>query len=163
FVMGGALVYFVMLPFVLWFSLSQQIVNANVQIQAFFKVSDYLDLVSHLMLAFGLCFQLPVVLTLAGTAELIHADTLAKGRRDAPDAYARGWSSRGVEDATGKVAAILKLDGELRAAQTVLQEAQARRNEASKQIGQAKARKDEETAQRLMGEVETLKGLIADK
>ena len=81
FVMGGALVYFVMLPFVLWFSLSQQIVNANVQIQAFFKVSDYLDLVSHLMLAFGLCFQLPVVLTLAGTAELIQAETLAKGRR----------------------------------------------------------------------------------
>ena len=82
--------------------------------------------------------------------------------RDAPDAFVRGWSSRGVEDAPGKVAAILKLDGELRAAQTVLQEAQARRNEASKLIGQAKAKKDEETAQRLMGEVEALKAVIAE-
>jgi sec-independent protein translocase protein TatC len=45
------------------------------------KVSDYLDLVMHLTLAFGLCFQLPVVLTLAGQAGLIHADLLAKGRR----------------------------------------------------------------------------------
>jgi sec-independent protein translocase protein TatC len=81
FCMGAALVYFIMLPFVLWFSLSQQIVQPNVQVQAFFKVSDYLDLVTKLLLAFGLCFQLPVVLTLAGTAELVHADTLAKGRR----------------------------------------------------------------------------------
>jgi seryl-tRNA synthetase len=82
--------------------------------------------------------------------------------RDNPDAFVRGWSSRGLEDAAGKVAEIVKLDGELRAAQTALQEAQARRNEASKQIGQAKAKKDEETAGRLMAEVESLKGVIAD-
>ena len=81
FVLGGALVYFVMLPFVLWFSLSQQIASANVQVQLLAKVSDYLDLVMHLLLAFGLCFQLPVVLSLAGMAGLVEASVLAKGRR----------------------------------------------------------------------------------
>jgi sec-independent protein translocase protein TatC len=81
FVMGASLVYFIMLPFVLWFSLSQQIAGPEVQVQLLPKVSDYLNLVTQLLLAFGLCFQLPVVLTLAGMADLIHADTLAKGRR----------------------------------------------------------------------------------
>ena len=81
FVLGAALVYFIMLPFVLWFSLSQQIVSADVQVQLLAKVSDYLDLVTHLLLAFGLCFQLPVVLSLAGMAGLVQASVLAKGRR----------------------------------------------------------------------------------
>ena len=81
FAMGAALVYFVMLPFVLWFSLNQQIISADVEVQMLPKVSDYLDLVTKLVLAFGLCFQLPVVVTLAGLAGLIEAKTLASGRR----------------------------------------------------------------------------------
>ena len=81
FLMGAALVYFVMLPFVLWFSLSQQIVSGDVQVELLPKVSDYLDLVTHMLLAFGLCFQLPVVLSLAGMAGLVQASMLAKGRR----------------------------------------------------------------------------------
>jgi sec-independent protein translocase protein TatC len=81
FLLGAALVYFVMLPFVLWFSLSQQIVGGNVQVELLPKVSDYMTLVTQLLLAFGLCFQLPVVLSLAGLAGLVSAETLAKGRR----------------------------------------------------------------------------------
>ena len=81
FVMGAALVYFIMLPFVLWFSLSQQIVSPDVQVELLPKVSDYLTLVTHLLLAFGLCFQLPVVLSLAAMAGLVDAAMLAKGRR----------------------------------------------------------------------------------
>ena len=66
--MGAALVYFIMLPFVLWFSLNQQIVGARARSRCELlpKVSDYLSLVTTLLLAFGLCFQLPVVLTPAG-------------------------------------------------------------------------------------------------
>lgn len=81
FVMGAALVYFIMLPFVLWFSLSQQVVTANVSVELLPKVSDYLELVTRLVLAFGLCFQLPVVLALAGLAGLVRSESLAKGRR----------------------------------------------------------------------------------
>lgn len=81
FAMGAALVYFLILPFVLWFSLSQQIVSDNITVELLPKVSDYLDLVTKLLLAFGLCFQLPVVLSLAGLAGLVSSQTLAKGRR----------------------------------------------------------------------------------
>jgi sec-independent protein translocase protein TatC len=81
FVLGGALVYFVMLPMVLWFSLSQQIVSSTVQVTSQLKVEDYLTLVTHLLLAFGLCFQLPVILSLAGLAGLVNGKMLAKGRR----------------------------------------------------------------------------------
>jgi sec-independent protein translocase protein TatC len=82
FLLGSALVYYVMLPFVLWFSLNQQIVGAgNVSVELLPKVSDYLTLVTTLLLAFGLCFQLPVVLALLGLAELITSKMLASGRR----------------------------------------------------------------------------------
>ena len=84
-----------------------------------------------------------------------------KAIRDNPEAYVRGWSARGVGDAAGVVGTLLKVEADLRAAQTALQDGQARRNEASKLIGKAKAAKDEAEAQRLMSEVEALKGLIA--
>ena len=81
FCLGAALVYFIMLPFVLWFSLSQQIVTGNIQVELLPKVSDYLELVTKLLLAFGLCFQLPVVLTLAGLAGLLSSQQLKDFRR----------------------------------------------------------------------------------
>lgn len=81
FCLGAALVYFIMLPFVLWFSLSQQIVTGNIQVELLPKVSDYLELVTKLLLAFGLCFQLPVVLTLAGLAGLLSSAQLKSFRR----------------------------------------------------------------------------------
>ena len=86
-----------------------------------------------------------------------------KAIRDDPERFVRGWSARGVSDAAGVVGRLLQLDAALRATQTGLQDAQARRNDLSKQIGQAKGRKDEDEAQRLMAEVDRLKGEIAER
>ena len=81
FMMGAALVYYVMLPFVLWFSLNQQMAGDGVKVLLQTKVSEYLSLVTTLLLAFGLSFQLPVVLTLAGLAGLVNSHMLRTGRR----------------------------------------------------------------------------------
>ena len=81
FLMGASLVYYVMLPFVLWFSLSQQIVGDGVKVVLQTRVSEYLTLVTTLLLAFGLSFQLPVVLSLGGLAGLVTSQMLRTGRR----------------------------------------------------------------------------------
>ena len=81
--------------------------------------------------------------------------------RDNPAAFVAGWSSRGVDEADGLVADLLRLDKELRAAQTAGQDALSKRNAASKLIGAAMAKKDMAEADRLKAEVETLKGDIA--
>ena len=74
--------------------------------------------------------------------------------REAPEAFDAGLARRNL----GPMAAsLLSLDAAARAVTTRLQDMQARRNEASKLIGQAKARKDEATASALMAEVATLK------
>jgi seryl-tRNA synthetase len=78
-----------------------------------------------------------------------------KAIRENPDAYDAAWARKGLSPQTAE---ILRLDAALRAAQTAGQTAQARRNEASKLIGQAKAQKDEAKAAALMAEVEALKG-----
>jgi sec-independent protein translocase protein TatC len=82
FLLGASLVYFLILPFVLWFSLTQQITGvANVTVELLPKVSDYLTLVTTLLLAFGLCFQLPVVLSLLGLAGIVSSKQLRSARR----------------------------------------------------------------------------------
>ena len=78
--------------------------------------------------------------------------------RETPERYEQAWAAKG---STGKVAEILALDANLRAAQTAGQSAQALRNDASKRIGQAKAQKNQAEAARLMAEVEALKDALA--
>jgi seryl-tRNA synthetase len=74
--------------------------------------------------------------------------------RDDPASFDRGWARRGLDP---KADAILRLDAERRQAQTRIQQALARRNEASKEIGDAKRTRDEVRAAALMEEVAALK------
>lgn len=79
--------------------------------------------------------------------------------RDNPDAFDQALARRGVGP---QAAVVLALDQERRDLIQRLQDAQARRNDASKAIGQAKGKGDEAAAQKLIGEVAALKTEIQD-
>ena len=80
FLAGAALVYFVIMPLALGFFLSMEAANPLREIEMLPKVSEYLELVMLLMIAFGLCFQLPVVIALLARAGLVSSKGLAKAR-----------------------------------------------------------------------------------
>ena len=77
--------------------------------------------------------------------------------RDNPEAFDAGLARRGVEP---QAATILALDSARRGVATRMQEAQSRRNEASKAIGAAMGRGDKDEAERLKAEVATLKDTL---
>jgi len=82
FTLGAALVYFLMLPMLARFTVSmEQVEAAGTTIRMVPRVGDYLSLVMALMLAFGLSFQLPLVLTLLGRIGVVSSRMLASGRK----------------------------------------------------------------------------------
>jgi sec-independent protein translocase protein TatC len=81
FCVGVAFVYYVALPFAMYFALGLQTPDSSIPIELVPKVNEYFSLVVTLILAFGLCFQLPVVLSFLARAGLITATALRKGRR----------------------------------------------------------------------------------
>lgn len=80
-----------------------------------------------------------------------------KAIRDDAQGFDAGLAKRGLEPQSAR---LLEIDDRRRKIITSLQEMQQARNDASKQIGQAKAKKDEELAQKLMDEVSSLKSRI---
>lgn len=81
FLIGGALVYYGVMPLALRFFLGTQVMEDGVSIQMQTRVSEYLSLIMTLLLAFGVCFQLPVLLTLLARAELVTAKSLGSWRK----------------------------------------------------------------------------------
>src|SRR5260370_7807749 len=77
--------------------------------------------------------------------------------RENPDAFDRGVARRGL---TPEAARLIAIDERRRATIVRAEQAQARRNAASKEIGEAKKAKDEARAQALMAEVAELKASI---
>lgn len=78
--------------------------------------------------------------------------------RDQPDLYEMAWAAKGRSGASAEA---LQLDQQVRAARSASETAQARRNDLSRRIGQAKAAKDEVAAAQLFDEVEALKAEAA--
>ncbi len=81
---GAAFVFYLMLPTAIHFFLSYQTPGApggglGIELQA--KVSEYLDFVMTLIIAFGLTFQMPVLLSLLGRVGIVSARYLRSTRR----------------------------------------------------------------------------------
>tara|TARA_B100000035_G_C20985334_1_gene547523 strand:+ start:569 stop:1357 length:789 start_codon:yes stop_codon:yes gene_type:complete len=83
FLLGSALVYYLIMPLAIKFFLSFESIGGNgtlpIQLEA--KVNEYLSLIMRLIFAFGLSFQLPVLLTLLARVGFVSSDTLKKIRK----------------------------------------------------------------------------------
>ena len=83
FFLGGALVYYLVMPLAIDFFLSFESsgLSTNLPIQLEPKVNEYLSLVMKLIFAFGLSFQLPVVLSLLARVGFIDSEFLKTRRK----------------------------------------------------------------------------------
>ena len=83
FLFGGMLVYYLIMPLAIEFFLSFEKIATpeSLPIQLEAKVNEYLSLITRLIIAFGLSFQLPVLLTLLAKVGFVDAEYLRKRRK----------------------------------------------------------------------------------
>jgi sec-independent protein translocase protein TatC len=78
FAVGATFLYFVLLPLALHFFVGYQ-QYANIELMP--KIGEYIDLVMKLVFAFGLCFEMPVILTLLAKVGIVTSQGLREKRR----------------------------------------------------------------------------------
>ena len=83
FLLGGLLVYYLVMPLAIKFFLSFESLgsNNNLPIQLEAKVNEYLSLIMRLIFAFGISFQLPILLNLLARVGVVNSDYLKTRRR----------------------------------------------------------------------------------
>ncbi|AQX28289.1 MULTISPECIES: twin-arginine translocase subunit TatC [unclassified Bartonella] len=82
FIIGGAFVYGLLAPLMLWFSLSQQVLpDFHLRIEFIARISDYLNFMISFILIFGLIFQLPLITSLLTRVGLLTGHMLASKRK----------------------------------------------------------------------------------
>ena len=83
FLLGAALAYYFIFPLAWQFFISFETPpgSGGIPVQLEAKVGEYLSLVMHMILAFGIAFQLPVLLTLLVKVGILNVESLRKGRR----------------------------------------------------------------------------------
>ena len=83
FLLGGVLVYYLIMPLAIKFFLSFESIGSNtslpIQLEA--KVNEYLSLIMRLIFAFGISFQLPILLNLLARIGVVNSEYLKKRRR----------------------------------------------------------------------------------